>query len=78
MSIKKWPILWEFSQQILLESDWFCADLTEKRQQFTNVFGKSGVLAYICYSLCNHVKIIIPFMNKNNGTFLLFLISYIL
>ena len=25
---KKWPILWLFSRQILLEIDWFCADQT--------------------------------------------------
>ena len=25
---KKWPILWLFSRQILLEIDWFCTDQT--------------------------------------------------
>ena len=30
----------------------------------------------LCNSLCNHVKNMTPFMNKNNGTFHLFLLIY--
>ena len=48
---KKQSISWEFSEQISLERDWFCTDLTNvfnyKIWQFRHTFyGKWQVLAY--------------------------------
>lgn len=41
-------------------------------------FWKMMSVINLCNSLCNHVRNMISFMNKNNGTFSLFLFQYIL
>ena len=61
---KEWPISWELPKQILLGSDWFCADLrnvfNETRRSYS--FNSGFILQYEIVSLLNVIK-----TNKKSG-----------